>query len=591
MKKYIIYIGILAVGLALGWVLFGTSSSSTTTQEHNHELTETENQQWTCSMHPQIMQNEAGSCPICGMDLIPAASSSEGLTANQFNMTKNAMALANIETTTVQKSAGISNRLTLSGKIKENEKLAAIQTAHFGGRIEKLYINSTGEKVRKGQLLALIYSPELVTAQEELLTALSMKATQPNLYKAVKNKLKLWKLSKNQIQKIESSKEVIPNFPVYANVSGIVTIKMVEEGNHIMEGSPLLKIANLTSVWAEFNVYEKQLSAVKKGVEITITTNANPTKKIKAKISFIDPILNTSTRTVIVRAELENRKGELKPGMFVNGILSSKSTTNANKPIISIPKTAVLWTGKRSVVYVKKPGTDPVFEMRKVTLGNEIGANYEILNGLTLNEEIVTNGTFTVDAAAQLQGKKSMMNKTVGKVIIGHENHIGIQETENSKKNITSDRIQVSKKFQKQLNNVFKSYLLVKNALVNDNHLTAKKSANELLKALQKVNMKLLTTANSHNLWMQLLKDINASAKAISNANDIRTQRTKFIYLSSNFTKSIQSFGINQKVYQQFCPMVNSDKGAFWLSAEEEIMNPYFGDSMLKCGSVEEIIE
>ena len=233
MKKYIIYIGILAIGLALGWVLFGTSSSSTTAQEHNHELTETENQQWTCSMHPQIIQNEAGSCPICGMDLIPAASSSEGLSPNQFKMTKNAMALANIETTTIQKSAAVSNHLILSGKIKENEKLTSIQTAHFGGRIEKLYINSTGETVRKGQLLALIYSPELVTAQKELLTALSMKAAQPNLYKAVKNKLKLWKLSENKIQKIESSKEVIPNFPVYANVSGIVTMKMIEEGNYI----------------------------------------------------------------------------------------------------------------------------------------------------------------------------------------------------------------------------------------------------------------------------------------------------------------------------------------------------------------------
>lgn len=589
MKKYIIYIGILAIGLALGWVLFGTSNSSTATQEHNHELAETENQQWTCSMHPQIMQNEAGSCPICGMDLIPVESSSEGLTANQFNMTKNAMALANIETTIIKKSTGISNRLTLSGKVKENEKNTAVQTAHFGGRIEKLYINSTGEKVRKGQLLALIYSPELVTAQKELLTALSMKDSQPNLYKAVKNKLKLWKLSENQIQKIENSKEVIPNFPVYANVSGIVTMKMVEEGNHIMEGSPLLKIANLSTVWAEFDAYEKQLSSIKIGDEISITSNANPTKKIKAAVSFIDPVLNTATRTVIIRAELNNKNGNLKPGMFVQGELTIQMSNNTS---LTVPKTAVLWTGKRSIVYVKQLGEEPIFEMREVVLGSTIGTNYEVLDGLKELEEVVTNGTFTVDAAAQLQGKKSMMNKTGGKVTTGHENHIGMQESDNIQEaEIKLERVPVSKKFQEQLHEVFNSYILLKNALVNDNSSTAQIAAKNLNEQLNKVDMKLLTDAKSHNLWMPLLKNILNSSKEIMNSNAIKIQREQFIVVSNNVSKSVEVFGINQTVYKQFCPMADNDKGAIWLSTEKHINNPYFGEMMLKCGNVESIIE
>ena len=158
MKKYIKYVGILGLGLVIGWLIFGTPSIIK--QDHSHEDSKTKNQEWTCSMHPQILQPEAGDCPICGMDLIPADTSVDGLKANEFTMTTNAMALANIETTIVSANSNYSSGLILTGKIKANEKNNAIQTAHFGGRIEKLLVNTTGEKVYKGQRLALIYSPE-----------------------------------------------------------------------------------------------------------------------------------------------------------------------------------------------------------------------------------------------------------------------------------------------------------------------------------------------------------------------------------------------------------------------------------------------
>ena len=159
MKKYIIYIGLLAVGLLLGWLFFGNSSNEET--EHKHSETAKTNQMWTCSMHPQIMQLEAGDCPICGMDLIPAETSAEGLNANEFKLTKNAMALANIQTSVVGNDTSNAATIKLSGKIAENEKGNIVQTSYFSGRIERLNISSIGEEVRKGQLLATIYSPEL----------------------------------------------------------------------------------------------------------------------------------------------------------------------------------------------------------------------------------------------------------------------------------------------------------------------------------------------------------------------------------------------------------------------------------------------
>ncbi|MGC1514406.1 MAG: efflux RND transporter periplasmic adaptor subunit, partial [Maribacter sp.] len=470
MNKNIIYIGTaLIVGLLAGYLIFSSSSKdemavkelSDMSDTHDHSG-ETAEQMWTCSMHPQIMQPEPGDCPICGMDLIPAETGAEGLSANEIKMTDNAMALANIRTSVVGKGSMDGNSLKLSGKIRENEEANAVQVTYFAGRIEKLYVNYTGESVGKGKLLATIYSPELVSAQQELLTAASMKESQPALYKAVRNKLKLWKLSDKQINSIEESGQVQENFPVYATVSGTVTEKMVEEGDYVKQGQPLYKIANLNSVWAVFDAYENQIASLKTGQEIKLTTNAYPNKEFTAKVSFVDPLLNSATRTVMVRAVLNNSEDLLKPGMFVEGRIDMSS--ERSDEVINVPSTAVMWTGERSVVYVKTNPNEPIFEMREVTLGNTNGESFTILSGLESGDEIVTNGTFTVDAAAQLQGKKSMMNAEGGKTMTGHEGHLGMQE-DNSGENTNEanhsqmkERIEVSNKFQNQLKQVFDDY-------------------------------------------------------------------------------------------------------------------------------------
>ena len=201
MKKNSILIVVAAiVGLLAGYLFFGNSDQVNADIELHDHSAHSNTEIWTCSMHPQIRQSEPGSCPICSMDLIPAESSAEGLSEDQFKMTENALALANVQTTIVGNVMGSAeNKISLSGKIAINEEANAIQASYFDGRIERLNVNYEGQEVRKGQLLATIYSPELVAAQQELLTAVSLKETQPELYKAVRNKLKLWKLSENQI--------------------------------------------------------------------------------------------------------------------------------------------------------------------------------------------------------------------------------------------------------------------------------------------------------------------------------------------------------------------------------------------------------
>lgn len=221
-KNILTITGILILGVLLGWLLFGGSSSNEK-EEHTHSEVE-ENTTWTCSMHPQIKRNEPGDCPICGMDLIPMNEMNDALDPASFQMSKNAIKLANIQTVTVG-TGEMGRKIRLNGKVEIDERNSYTQSTHIPGRIEKLNINFTGEFVRKGQNLATIYSPELVTAQDELLQAESMRDTQPELLDAAIEKLKRWKIGQSQIDKILQNGKAIESFPIHADINGIVTEK------------------------------------------------------------------------------------------------------------------------------------------------------------------------------------------------------------------------------------------------------------------------------------------------------------------------------------------------------------------------------
>lgn len=579
MKKNIIYIAIaLVAGVLAGFLIFG--GSATKKDDHDHAKETATVQMWTCSMHPQIMQPEPGDCPICGMDLIPAESGAEGLALNEIRMSKNAMALANIQTVIVGGAFEPGeNSITLSGKIMPNEEANAVQASYFEGRIEKLNVNFTGETVRRGQLLATIYAPALVAAQQELITAASMKESQPRLYQAVRNKLKLWKLSESQINQIEASGQVRSSFPVHATVSGTVSEKLAEEGDYVQQGQPILRVSNLGTLWAMFDVYENQIAQITRGQRILVTTNAYPDKVFAATISFVDPTLNTQSRTLSVRATLNNTDGMLKPGMFVTSKVQIPRSM-VSKSGVSVPASAVLWTGKRSLVYVKTNPVEPVFEMREVTLGPKTGDTYSITEGLFPGEEVVTNGTFTVDAAAQLQGKKSMMNVEGEAARHAASSHTSLEK-----------RIAAPEKFQSQLKAVFDDYIVLKNALVNDDAKAAQQAGRQVNEALKKVDIKLLPGEAAHELWFDIEKELKNSSAAIGTQSEIKEQREYFRRLSADMIRSVRRFGINQKVYVLFCPMADDDKGAYWLSLEKEIRNPYYGASMLRCGEVTETVD
>ncbi|NDV16892.1 efflux RND transporter periplasmic adaptor subunit [Muricauda sp. TY007] len=578
MNKNIIYIAIaVLVGMLGGWLIFSGSSeasmpskdASDMSNGHDHS-TKDESEMWTCSMHPQIMQPEPGSCPICGMDLIPADNAGEGLMANQIKMTENAMVLAGVETVMVGSGADSGDHVKVSGKVAINQESDAVQSAYFDGRIERIYVNFEGEAVRKGQKMATIYAPALVSAQQELLTAANLKESQPQLYKAVRNKLKLWKLSDAQINEIESSGQVLENFPVYANVGGVISEIMVEEGDYIKTGSPLVKVVNLNSVWAIFDAYENQLRLFKEGQTLEVTTKSYPNQTFPAKVSFVAPTLNKDTRTLEVRAELDNKKGLLKPGMFVQ---AEVEISGSQDEALTIPESAVLWTGKRSLVYVQPNTSNTVFEMREVELGNLMNGSYVVNAGLTSGDLVVAKGTFTVDAAAQLQGKKSMMNQEGEEMQMGHGGHTKMGSTM---------KMEFSKEAETKFSELLEVYLNLKDALVaSDQEKTQTLAKSAVGMASNISGLQMDDMGKSH--ISQLEKQLNELATKTS----LEGQREVFVPFSENMIQIGQQMqGLDSKLYVQHCPMANNDKGANWLSLEEEIRNPYYGDAMLTCGSV-----
>lgn len=581
-KTTYIAISTLVLGLLLGWMIFGSADKSSNTAEaHDHS----EETVWTCSMHPQIRANEPGACPLCGMDLIPLSTdSNDDGNPLEIRMSPTAMQLANVQTSIVSKQKPI-KEVRMNGKVKTDERNVFSQSSHIPGRIEKLTVNFTGEAVQKGQVLAYIYSPELVAAQEELFEAQKMKEAQPSLFNAAKEKLKNWKLSEKQVNQILSNGKIQEQFPILADVSGIVTDKKINLGDYILKGQSLYEIADISTVWILFDVYESDIPWVKQGDNVEFNVRALPNEKFKGEVSFIDPVINSETRVASARVIIKNPGQRLKPDMFVQGTI--KSQLDVNEEVIVVPKSAVMWTGERSVVYVKNASSDKVsFLMKMVTLGPSLGDGYLIKEGLEVGDEIATNGTFSIDAAAQLAGKPSMMSPEGGVPVSGH-NHGGASHSET----MTMEEMSIGQKEKDALSPLFEAYFKLKNNLVNDDFKAGISSAKEMTTILNKVDMKIFK-GEAHNFWMKRSDFLSKELKKAISTKDIGELRKPFEKISNQLIMILKTFGAMDKaIYIEHCPMVNSNKGADWLSLESEIMNPYYGEAMLKCGEVKQVIK
>ena len=597
-------------------------------------------QVWTCSMHPQIHKPQPGSCPICGMDLIPVSAGGEGDAPGPraFATSEAAKELMRIETALVERRF-VTAEIRMVGKVDYDETRLGHITAWVPGRIERMFVDYTGISVRKGDHMVELYSPELLNAQQELrrtAQALAkLSATSPGVLResaeatleAVRSKLRRWGMTEGQVQQAEQQGALSDRITIYAPMGGTVIERSGKEGMYVTTGERIYTIADLGVVWVMLDAYESDLPWIHYGQPVEFTTEALPGEVFEGKIAFVDPILDARTRTVKVRVNVPNREGKLKPGMFVRGVVRSKVATGGrvmdpglagkwispmhpevvkdgpgtcdvcgmplvraeelgyvaaeisedDKPLV-IPTSAPLITGKRAVVYVEAPEAErPTYEGREVVLGPRAGDFYLVESGLEEGERVVTHGNFKIDSALQILAKPSMMSPEGGSHMHGGS----------ATKAPAPRQLVAPKEFQAQLRHLYEAYLGVPASLAGDRFEAASKAVNATLEALGAVDMKPLE-GEAHMGWMSSLTGLNQALEKMRKAKDIDAMRVGLEPLSNELLQAIKTFGIapGDPVYQLHCPMSFEGRGAEWLQADKQVRNPYYGAAMLSCGSV-----
>ncbi len=641
LKNNKITIGLILIAFFLGlWIPNGDSTAKVATNNESHS---SETQVWTCSMHPNVQLPESGQCPICFMDLIPLESESGSLQPNQLSMSESAMKLASIET--IPAAYGIAKmEIHLSGKVEYDESRIRNITAWVPGRLERMFVDYTGITVNKGDHMMELYSPEVYTAQEELIQARKLVESssgqsafgQKNVkatLAASREKLRLMGLLDKQIKKIESSESPTNLITVYSPMTGVVIQKNGVEGAYVKTGTNIYTIADLSRVWVIFDAYESDLPWLAFGQNITFSAEAIPGETFKGHIAFIDPVLDAKTRTVKVRMNVQNPDGLIKPGMFVQGTIQATldgdgkainpelankwicpmhpevvrdqkgdcevcgmdlvksesmgliNTSGQKQENLLIPASAVLKTGNRAIVYVQIPGTDPTFEGREVVLGSRVGDQYIVKYGLKEGELVVRKGNFKIDSAMQIAAKPSMMNPSGGPSGMGH-NHGGSMP---SKQIQTMENYESTAPFQKAKSLIIDAYFISQAALVKDDFKESKTALfamNIVLSATIPKSFDLSEKATEK--WNEIRDKLISDTEHAQHWKSIDDIRSSFKGVSQSMLVLEQFFGheSEESYYEIFCPMAFNNTGASWLSKEKDVNNPYFGAGMLKCGEV-----
>jgi len=420
---------VLLLGAALfAAAVLAVSCGGETLPEEGHDHTESQASVWTCSMHPQVRSDGPGDCPLCGMDLIPVEEEAPAgeVSARGLTVSESGRKLMEIETARVMRMA-VAADIALVGKVTYDEGRVSRISAWVPGRIEKLHVDYVGYEVRAGAPMVDLYGPELVAVQEELIHSYNayreaqavgderLVESTGDVVQAVRERLHLWGLSEAQIAEIETWGGAEPRLSIPAPISGTVVEKNVTEGAYVTTGQMLFTIADLSVVWIELSAYESDLALLAPGQPVQFTVEAVPGRTFSGVLSFVEPIVDPVTRTVAVRAEVQNAERLLMPGMFVRADVKAAARGHGGGAPLVIPATAPLLTGKRAVVYVELEGTDaPTFEGREVTLGPRAGDFYVVVEGLAEGERVVTEGAFKLDSALQIRAKPSMMSPDAG---------------------------------------------------------------------------------------------------------------------------------------------------------------------------------
>lgn len=578
---------------------------------------------YTCSMHPSVrLPDPDAKCPICFMDLIPVREGDTG-DPNSLVLTNGETVAARVETTRVVRYTPTST-LHLYGKVRMDETTVERISAYFPGRIETLYANFTGSRVSAGDHLAQMYSPELLAGFEELRQA-AISAQQASdmsdivrkssiqTLQAARDRLRLFGIDHSLIEQIEREGYSEDTFTIDAQRGGTITDIASREGEYVQTGQPILSIADLTHLWVDLQAYESQIAQIRWGQQVRFRVESHPGELFEGRVSFIDPMIDTQTRTAAVRVAVENPKRTLKPGMFASATISvpldgsggvsasellgrwvcpmhpteihnekgscaicgmdlvtaeslievPEDTGERHIPLV-VPASAVLFTGKRSMVYTQIDDENGFrYTPIEVTLGQRAGDLYIVLDGLRENERVVTNGAFRIDSAMQIAAKPSMMS----------------MQTRSTDSTVASR----PEGFLNGLADSVNAYLDAQEALADDDLGAYNTHAQRLVDAIDSTPTAGVLGGDL-GIWRIAARDLRPDAPY----DDIEIARSDFEPMSNAIFSLIDRFGPPEStpVYVAYCPMAFDFEGADWLQRTETIDNPYFGESMLRCGEI-----
>ncbi len=599
---------------------------------------------WYCAMTQCGVSGlpNPGKCPKCGMDLIPTDASAPKTAPREFAFAADAAKLVRVETVRAARQP-LSAAIALSGRVAEDETRRSVIAARFPGRIERLYLDHAGMRVRAGDHMADIYAPDLSLSLSTLLSAKNREERDDSVYSYLRDtdlddtraRLLNRGLTDGQIDELIESDSMRTVFTIQSPMTGVVVERMATRGQYVQEGTPLFAIADLSQVWVELSAYETDLALLRFGQKASISVAAMPGEKFGGAVSFVSPVMDEGSRSVRVRLDVPNPKQLLKPGMLVKADISvpltddglaagglwedgeyvcpmhpletsrepgdcpvcgmalvpAESLDMADAPPpgqpLAVPESALLATGLRTLVYVAKEGSDQVtrYEAREVTPGMRAGQLRVVLAGLEEGEEVVTEGAFQIDSAMQIQGKFSLMDSRGGDrdPYFGPGSHDGDPQPGWYAAMDRSDWNPRSGSAPVDLDALFAAYLDIAETLAADDADGAKANAGRL--AQWPVPPGDVAAAAADSEFSGLMRELTAYTGGMAKADGLEAQRLAFRDLSGIMTRLARRYGAPAAgVHSIFCPMAFNDAGAFWLQREATVSNPYHGLEMLRCG-------
>ena len=560
----------LLVAFSLGAWLFSGPSTPEPAPAVGADIT------YTCAMHPQIRKSEPGDCPICGMALVPDAPAGAGSPGDAVVLSERARALAALRTTPVTRQADAAASVRLLGRIEPAESTRRSVTAWVGGRIDRLLVNTTGERVRRGQVVATLYSPEVYSAHQDLLTAREQAArlsdsppaarlAAEQALDAARDRLRLLGVPAAELAEMAQAETPVRSVPVRSPFSGTVIERVATEGSYVQTGAALYQVADLGTLWVQLDAYERDLARLAVDQPVQVRVDALPGETFEGRVAFIDPTVDPQRRTARVRVEVGNPDGRLRPGLFAEAVVQATDAA-APAPLV-VPDTAPLFTGQRSVVYVEVEHPNGVaYAPRTVRLGPRLGDVYPVVSGLTEGERVVSRGAFALDADLQIRGGPAMMTAA------------------DDRSSEAVAPVPLSAAERAPLAPVVQAYLGVQRGLAEDD-LAAARAAGE---RLQQTTAAVSLPGRADEAWAAVSRPLLAHAAHVVGAPDLEMARGGFEPLSAAIEGLLQRFGnpLDAPVQVAFCPMALGDAGARWVQQGPTIDNAYFGAAMRTCGEV-----